>query len=193
MTTWRFSARAWTAGWDRAGRGQTSGQAPARSPLRSPPCSGHPLSSTPWTGTRGRFGSLAASVAARISACLDGPRGFAREVSLPPLDGILMANSLHFHGDACALLLHTARWLKPGGLLILVEYDIETPNPWVPHPLPWVRFPAAAECAGFTARGCWGRAQARTTAGCTRRRRCASGRGPAWRERGLTCTLRRSK
>ena len=75
---------------------------------------------------------------------------FTGDVPLPPLDGILIANALHFHGDACRLLQHIARWLKPGGLLVLVEYDIETPNTWVPHPLPWARFPAAAACAGFT-------------------------------------------
>ena len=71
------------------------------------------------------------------------------EVPLPPLDGILMANSLHFQADACAVLSHAARWLKPGGRLIIVEYDIETPNPWVPYPIPWSRLPAVLECAGF--------------------------------------------
>jgi ubiquinone/menaquinone biosynthesis C-methylase UbiE len=75
---------------------------------------------------------------------------FQGEVPLPPLDGLLMANSLHFHRDACAILAHAARWLKPGGRLIIVEYDIESGNPAVPHPLPWVRFPAAVECAGFS-------------------------------------------
>ena len=75
---------------------------------------------------------------------------FTGEVPFPPLDGILMANSLHFHPDACAVLAHAARWLKPGGRLIIVEYDIETSNPWVPHPLPWSRLPAAAECAGLS-------------------------------------------
>ncbi len=75
---------------------------------------------------------------------------FRDDVELPPLDGILMANSLHFQADPCAVLAHAARWLKPGGRLIIVEYDIEIPNSWVPYPLPWSRLPAALECAGFS-------------------------------------------
>jgi ubiquinone/menaquinone biosynthesis C-methylase UbiE len=72
------------------------------------------------------------------------------DVPLPPLDGILMANSLHFQADACAVLSHAARWLTPGGRLIVVEYDIEAPNRWVPNPVPWARLPAVLECAGFS-------------------------------------------
>ncbi len=94
--------------------------------------------------------SLTASVGAGSPRISTIHADFANDVSLPPLDGILMANSLHFHADACALLLRAARWLKPGGLLILVEYDIETPSAWVPHPLSWARFPPVAVCAGFT-------------------------------------------
>jgi ubiquinone/menaquinone biosynthesis C-methylase UbiE len=71
------------------------------------------------------------------------------DAPLPPLDGILMANSLHFLRDACAVLSHVTRWLKPDGRLIVVEYDIRTANPWVPNPIPWSSFPAAAECAGL--------------------------------------------
>ena len=54
---------------------------------------------------------------------------FTREVFLPPLDGVLMANALHFHADACGILCRIARWLKPGGVLILVEYDIDAAQP----------------------------------------------------------------
>ena len=74
---------------------------------------------------------------------------FTRELDLPPLDGVLLANSLHFQPDPCAALRHAARWLKPGAVLIVVEYDVARPNPWVPHPLPWSDFPHAAECAGL--------------------------------------------
>jgi ubiquinone/menaquinone biosynthesis C-methylase UbiE len=74
---------------------------------------------------------------------------FNETLDIPSLDGIVMANTLHFQTDACAVLTHVARWLKPGGKLIVVEYDIETPNPWVPHPLPYSRLPRIAACAGL--------------------------------------------
>ncbi len=76
---------------------------------------------------------------------------FTRGVSLPPLDGIILANSLHFQADACRTLRDAARWLKPAAVLIVVEYDVERANPWVPHPLPWSGFSRAAECAGLAA------------------------------------------
>lgn len=94
--------------------------------------------------------TLAGNVGAGFPRVSTVHADFTHEVSLPPLDGILMANSLHFHADACALLRHVSRWMKPGARLILAEYDIDTPTAWVPHPLSWARFPAAAECAGFT-------------------------------------------
>jgi len=72
---------------------------------------------------------------------------FNDDLALPPMDGIVMANSLHFQADACAVLLHAARWLRPGGRLIVVEYDIEAPNPWVPFPVPYSRLVEVCGCA----------------------------------------------
>jgi ubiquinone/menaquinone biosynthesis C-methylase UbiE len=72
---------------------------------------------------------------------------FNDRLDIPELDGIVMANSLHFQKDACAVLVHVARWLRPGGRIVVVEYDIESPNPWVPYPLPYSRLPAVAACA----------------------------------------------
>jgi SAM-dependent methyltransferase len=77
------------------------------------------------------------------------PADFTGPVSLPALDGILFANSLHFQPDACRTLTAAARRLKLGGLLVVVEYDVARGNRWVPHPLPWSRFAPAAQCAGL--------------------------------------------
>jgi ubiquinone/menaquinone biosynthesis C-methylase UbiE len=98
----------------------------------------------------GALRTLQRAVGARFPLVQIIHADFRGDVRLPLLDGILMANSLHFHADACAVLSHAGRWLKPGGRLIIVEYDIETPNPWVPYPLPWMRLPVALECAGFS-------------------------------------------
>ena len=77
------------------------------------------------------------------------PGDFTRQVVLPPLDGVLIANALHFHRDACAVLARVGRWLKPAAVLIVVEYDVRRASPWVPHPLPWERFEETASCAGL--------------------------------------------
>lgn len=61
---------------------------------------------------------------------------FHEVLDLPPLDGIVMANALHYAKDHMQVLQHVAAPLKSGGTLILVEYDTETPRPpWVPNPV----------------------------------------------------------
>lgn len=50
-------------------------------------------------------------------------------------DGFLLANALHFVQDQPAFLRNAKASLKPGGRFLLVEYDTDTPNPWVPYPL----------------------------------------------------------
>ena len=53
----------------------------------------------------------------------------------PALDGILMANSLHYVQRPVPFLHKLLKHLKPGGSLILIEYDTDEGNPWVPYPI----------------------------------------------------------
>src|SRR5262245_23949957 len=61
---------------------------------------------------------------------------FSRPLDLPRLDGIVMANALHFHKHAeqGRVVQQLKSYLRPGGRLILVEYNVDRGNFWVPHP-----------------------------------------------------------
>lgn len=70
---------------------------------------------------------------------------------LPVLDGLVAANSLHYvrRERQVDVLRALARHVRPGGRLVVVEYDAERGNPWVPHPFPAASWPAMARQAGL--------------------------------------------
>jgi len=78
------------------------------------------------------------------------PADFTRDLDLPPLDGILMANSLHFSRNKEKVLCHVATFLKPDGILLLIEYNVDRGNLWVPYPLSFDTFCDLAPRAGFS-------------------------------------------
>ena len=74
---------------------------------------------------------------------------FTRPLDLPPLDGIVAANALHFHRDQETLLRQWRGYLREGGRLVVVEYNVDSGNPWVPFPLSFETFRRRATRAGF--------------------------------------------
>lgn len=74
---------------------------------------------------------------------------FREALELPPLDGLLLANSLHFVRQPVPVLRHLAGFLRPGGKALFLEYDTPRASPWNPHPLPFARLVQVAAASGL--------------------------------------------
>lgn len=75
---------------------------------------------------------------------------FTQEIKLPLLDGIVMANSLHFVADKRPILEELRTLLKPTGRLVMVEYDTDKGNYAVPYPMSFATWQRIATTSGFT-------------------------------------------
>ena len=74
---------------------------------------------------------------------------FTRALDLSSLDGVVMANALHFIRKKEAPLALIRSYLKEGGRFILVEYNISRGNPWVPYPIDFSGFQRLATGLGY--------------------------------------------
>ena len=75
----------------------------------------------------------------------------APPASIGILDGLVAANSLHFVPPERQIetIARLVAFLRPGGAFLVVEYDADAGNPWVPHPFSAARWPGMAEAAGL--------------------------------------------
>jgi len=73
-------------------------------------------------------------------------------LELPALDGIVAANSLHYVARAqqVDVVARLAAYLRPDGHLIVVEYDADDGNRWVPYPFSYRSWERLAANAGLT-------------------------------------------
>ena len=90
----------------------------------------------------------------------DSPKGatvrtlvgdFTDPLELPPLDGVLVANALHYvpYSDQPSVLRRVASLVAQGAPLVVVEYDRRHANQWVPYPITPAALTALARDAGL--------------------------------------------
>lgn len=81
---------------------------------------------------------------------------FTKSLELPGLqperlDGILLANSLHYVRDPGPVLTRLLNLVRPEGRLVVIEYDRRGANPWVPYPISIPRLETLAKSVGLSA------------------------------------------
>lgn len=66
------------------------------------------------------------------------------------LTGILMANSFHYLKDKRLLIVALEKYMSLDKKFVIVEYDTEIANQWVPYPIGFVRLKQLFEKCGYS-------------------------------------------
>jgi ubiquinone/menaquinone biosynthesis C-methylase UbiE len=72
------------------------------------------------------------------------------EFQLNGLDGILMANAFHFVENKNAFLNRAKTWFRNKPFYLIVEYNTDKPNPWVPYPVSFQSLVKLFAALGYT-------------------------------------------
>jgi SAM-dependent methyltransferase len=67
-----------------------------------------------------------------------------------PVDGVLLANSLHYVEDQAAFIRACESQMRGWRCFLIVEYDTSEATPWVPFPVSATRLPTLFERAGYS-------------------------------------------
>lgn len=94
-----------------------------------------PAGSTVLAIDKQRAGSLPYPIPAGITVERRQADFSLEDFELPELQGIVMANSLHYIADKAALIGRLKDRLPESGVFIIVEYETTQANPWVPYPI----------------------------------------------------------
>jgi len=70
---------------------------------------------------------------------------------LPTLDGILMANSLHYIQEIESLIKRLERYFYKEKQFLIIEYEANSSNPWVPFPITFSKLTVLFDSLGYEA------------------------------------------
>jgi SAM-dependent methyltransferase len=73
-----------------------------------------------------------------------------RDLPFRNLDGILMANSFHYAENKVAFISKMETCFKEGAMFLIVEYDLNIANRWVPYPLSFSSLTHLFEKSGYS-------------------------------------------
>ena len=74
---------------------------------------------------------------------------FTEPLNIPALDGLVVANVLHFLREKEKTIKLLKGYLLPGGRFLVVEYNSDQGNRWVPFPFTYQTWTKLAVQAGF--------------------------------------------
>lgn len=71
------------------------------------------------------------------------------ELQLEELDGMLIANALHYVADKAALITRLEPMFSAEPRFIIIEYDTDRRNSWVPYPIPFEKLKLLFTLLGY--------------------------------------------